>query len=177
MMDKKFKRKIKMEMEHFEQDNRLKIKNQIFVDEITLNQYVKWGALAKIIFVDCHFEELDLLGKIINSCDFKNCIINNVSFRKCQFSSSRFESCQIKNSDFTRAEFDYCTFTKSQFVKSDLRGSCLMDCEFIEPKFIKSRLNPIILMDIKLLKSNKWNNIKSSFDFKKILKNLGCIEE
>lgn len=97
MMHKKFKRKIKMEMEHFEQDNRLKIRNQTFFDEIALNPYLKWGALSKIIFVDCHFEELDLLGKVINSCDFTNCRVTNVSFRKCQFADCRFENCQMKD--------------------------------------------------------------------------------
>ena len=159
-----------------EQDNRLKITNQTFFDEIALNQYVKWGALSRIIFVDCQFDELDLLGKVINSCDFKNCRVTNVSFRKCHFANSRFENCQIKDSDFTRAEFDYCSFRNCEFVKSNLRGSCLTDCEFIEPKFVKSMLNPIILRDIKLSKSNKWNEIKSSFNFEKILENLEFID-
>ena len=58
-----------MEMEHFEQDNRLKIRNHTFFDEIALDSYVKWGALSRIIFVDCHFDELDLLGKVINPCE------------------------------------------------------------------------------------------------------------
>ena len=86
-----------MEIEHLEHDNRLKIRNQTFFDEISLNQYVKWGALYKIIFLDCHFDELDLLGKVINSCDFKNCRVTNLIFRKCQFADCRFENCQLKN--------------------------------------------------------------------------------
>lgn len=51
-----------------------------------------------------------------------------------------------------------------------------MDCEFIEPKFVKSILDSIILMDIKLSKSNKCNDIKRSFNFKKILENLEFID-
>jgi len=44
------------------ENNRLTIRNQTFSNEIHLNQYVKWGALGGIIFLDCNFEELDLLG-------------------------------------------------------------------------------------------------------------------
>ena len=72
-------------LKSFEKDSRLKINNQTFFDEIDLDQYIAYNALARIIFVDCHFEELDLLGKVFGSCDFKNCTFNNVSFRKCQF--------------------------------------------------------------------------------------------
>ena len=166
-----------MKMEDFKQDNRLKIKNQIFLDEIALNQYVKWGALAKIIFIDCRFEELDLLGKVINSCDFKNCIINNVSFRKCQFSSSRFESCQIKNSDFTRAEFFDGSFKNCNFREVDFAASNFWKFEFIETKFENSRLDLISAQDIKCWKSNELIEIKMSSNFKEILKNLECVEE
>ena len=72
-------------LKSFEKDSRLKINTQIFLDEIYLDQYVAYNALARIIFVDCHFEELDLLGKVFGSCYFKNCTFNNVSFRKFNF--------------------------------------------------------------------------------------------
>lgn len=64
-------------IENFEEESRLKICEQSFLDEITLEQYVKWGALSIIIFIDCRFEEIDFLGKVINSCDFKNCKFQN----------------------------------------------------------------------------------------------------
>ena len=176
MMHKKFKRKINMEIEHFEQDNRLKIRNQTFFDEISLNQYVKWGALSKIIFLDCHFDELDLLGKVINFCDFKNCRVTNLSFRKCQFADCRFENCQIKNSDFTRAEFDDCSFRNCEFIKSDLAASTFWDCQLIKIKFKNSRLDRIVARNIKCWKSNEPIEIKMSSNFKEILDNLEFID-
>ncbi len=64
-----------------ESENRLKISNQIFSNEIDLDQYIEWNALAGIIFVNCRFEELDLLGKVFGSCDFKDYKFNHVNFR------------------------------------------------------------------------------------------------
>ena len=95
----------KNRIENFEEEIRLKIRNQTFTNEIDLDQYIEWNALARIIFVNCRFEELDLLGKVFGSCDFKDCKFNHLSFRKCQFSNCKFENCQIVNSDLTRAEF------------------------------------------------------------------------
>ena len=164
-------------LKSFEKDSRLKINNQTFFDEIDLDHYVAYNALARIIFVDCHFEELDLLGKVFGSCDFKNCTFNNVSFRKCQFSSSRFESCQIRNSDFTRAEFFDGSFKNCNFREVDFAASDFWKFEFIETKFENSRLDLISAQDIKCWKSNELIEIKMSSNFKEILKNLECVEE
>lgn len=76
-----------------ESENRLKMDNQTFSNEIDLD------ALSLIDFVDGRFEDLDLLGKVFRSCTFKNCKFNNLSFRKCQFSNCNFENCQIVKSD------------------------------------------------------------------------------
>ena len=123
--------KTKNRIEDFEEESPLKIRNQSFSDELSLDQYVEWNALARILFLDCRFEELDLLGKVFGSCDFKNCKFNNLSFRKCQFSNCRFENCQIVGSDLTRAEFNDCIFR---------------NCELTETKFENSGLDPILLI-------------------------------
>lgn len=168
-----------MKTENFEQNNNdwLKIKNQTFFDEIALNQYVKFNALSRIIFLDCHFDELDLLGKVINYCDFKNCRFTNLSFRKCQFGACRFENCQIKNSDFTRAEFNDCSFINCEFIKSDLAASNFWNCQIMKTKFKNSRLDHIVARNMKCWKSNELIEIKISSNFKEILKNLECVEE
>ena len=71
-----------MENKNREEEIRLRIRKQTFTNEIDLDQYIEWNALAGIIFVNCTFEELDLLGKVFGSCDFKDCKFNNLSFRK-----------------------------------------------------------------------------------------------
>lgn len=148
-------------LKSFEKDSRLKINNQTFVDKIDLYHYLDYNALARIIFVDCHFEELDLLGKVFGSCNFKNCTFNNVSFRKCQFLSFRFESCQIRNSDFTRAEFFDVSFKNFNFQEVDFAASDFWRFEFIQTKFENSRLDLISARDIKCWKSNEPIEISS----------------
>jgi len=101
---------IKNRIENFEEESRLKICNQTFTNKIDLDRYIEWNALARIIFIDCRFEGLELLGKVFGSCDFKDCKFNNFSFRKCQFSNCHIQNCQIINSNLTRANFDNCSF-------------------------------------------------------------------
>lgn len=162
----------KNRIENFEEKIRLKIRNQTFTNEIDLAQYIEWNALAEIIFVNCSFEELDLLGKVFGSCDFKDCKFNNLSFRKCQFSNCKFENCQIVNSDLTRAEFDDSSFRNSQFLKSNLSASDFRRCELIETTFKNSNLDLILARYIKCWKLNQLIKIKKSSRFGNILKDI-----
>jgi uncharacterized protein YjbI with pentapeptide repeats len=167
--------KNKNRIENFEEESRLKICNQTFTDEIDLDQYIEWNALARIIFVDCKFEELNLLGKVFGSCDFKNCKINHVCFRKCQFSNCKFEHCQIICSDLTRAELHDSIFRNSQFLKSDLAASNFWNCEFNEIKFKNSNLDFIVARELKCWKLNQLTEIQESSNFATILKDMDII--
>jgi uncharacterized protein YjbI with pentapeptide repeats len=160
----------KNRIENFEGESRFKIRDQTFTNEIDLDQYIEWNALAGIIFVKCRFEELDLLGKVFGSCDFKDCNFNHLSFRKCQFWNCKFENCQIVNSNLTRAEFNDSSFRNSQFRKSDFWG-----CEFIETTFKNSNLDRIVARDIKCWESNQLTEIKKSSNFANILKDMNII--
>jgi uncharacterized protein YjbI with pentapeptide repeats len=162
----------KNSIENFEEESRFKIRNQTFTNEIDLDQYIEWNALAGIIFVNWRFEELELLGKVFGSCDFKDCKFNHLSFRKCQFSNCKFENCQIVNSDITRAEFDDSSFRNSQFIKSDLAASDFRRCEFIETIFKNSNLDRIVARDIKCWKLNQLIKIQKSSSFTNILKDI-----
>ena len=142
-----------------------------------MDQYIEWNALAGIIFGNCRFEELDLLGKVFGSCDFKDCKFNHLSFRKCQFSNCRFQNCQIINSDLTRAKFHDCSFRNSQFLKSDLVASNFWTCEFSETIFKNSNLDLIVGRDLKFYKSNSNEGIevKSQSNFANIWKDMDGI--
>ena len=166
---------IKNRIEDFEEESRLKIRNQTFTNDIDLDQYIEWNALARIIFADCTFQELDLLGKVFGSCDFKDCKFTNLSFRKCQIVNCKFENCQIVNSDLSRAEFHNSSFRNSQFLKSDLAASNFWNCEFSETTFKNSNLDLIIARDLKCWKSNQLTEIKKSSNFANILKYMNSI--
>lgn len=157
----------KNSIENFEEENRLTIRNQTFKNKIDQNQYIECDALARIIFVNCRFEELDLPGKVFGSCDFKHCKFNHLNFRKCHFSNCKFENCQIVNSAITRAEFYSISFKNSQFIKSDFDR-----CEFIETTFKNSNLDFILAQDIKCWKLNQLIKIKNFSSFANILKDI-----
>jgi uncharacterized protein YjbI with pentapeptide repeats len=144
----------------------LKIRNKTFLNETALNQYVKWNALSLINFVDCRFEEIDFLGRVINVCKFKNSEFNDFRFRKCEFEKCTFENCRIVKSDLTRADFRDCNFINCEFLQSDLAGSDFWNCEFSETTFKHSNLNFITVENVKVWKSKEWVEIKdfSNFD-------------
>lgn len=113
-----------------------KTSNQQFLNETALNQYIKRDALALINFVDCRFEEIDFLRRIINFCNFKNSKFNDLSFRKLAFGKSRLENCQIVNMVLTRAEFH-----SYKFINCDLSLSDFWEYEFVETTLKNSNLN------------------------------------
>ena len=165
----------KHRMEHLEEESRFQIRNQTFSKEIDLDPYIKFNALGRIIFLDCRFEELDLLGKVFGSCGFQNCQFQKLNFRKCQFSNCRFQNCQIINSNLTRAEFHDCSFRNCEFLQSDLTASEFWNCELRETTFQKSHLDLIGVQDLKCWKSNELTEIPESSNFANILKDMNWI--
>lgn len=158
-----------------ESENRFKISNQTFSNEIDLDQYIESNALSRMIFVNCKFECLDLLGKVFGSCSFENCKFFNLSFRKCQFSNCDFQKCHIVQSDLSRAEFNDSVFRNCQFLQSDLAASDFRRCQLIETKFKNSNLDLIIARSIQVYNSKQSIEIEKSTNFKKTLKDMNLI--
>ncbi len=156
-------------------ENRLKIRNQTFSNEVDLDTYVEWDALSEIIWVDCRFEDLDLLGTIFGSCNFQNCKFNNLSLRKCQFSNCIFQNCQIVKCDLSRAEFNDSNFKNCEFFKSDLYASDFRRCKLFQIKFKNSNLNLILARSVKVWKSKQWIEIEKSSNLEKILKDMNLL--
>ena len=152
-------------IENFEEKIRFEIHNQKFLNKTALKSYMEWDALALKNFVDCRFEKIELLGKPINFCKFKNSEFNHFSFRKCQFGKCTFENCQIVKSNITRAEFRNCNFINCEFLESDLGASDFWNCNFSETRFKDSNLKFIIIEDVKVWESGEWIQIKDFSNF------------
>ena len=133
-----------------------------------MDQYIEWNALSEIIWVDCRFESLDLLGKVFGSCNFENCKFNNLSLRKCQFSNCNLKNCQIVKSDLSRAEFNDSSFRNCEFLGVDLAASDFRRCELFETIFKNSNLDLIIARSVKVWKSKEWIQIKDFSSFEKL---------
>ena len=108
-------------------ESRLLIQNQYFLNETSLAQYIQWNALARVSFVNCNFEKVHLLGKVFGSCSFQNCRFNQLDTRKAKFSRCHFEDYKITNSDMTRAEFYNTNFKTCEFLSVNL-GANNFDC-------------------------------------------------
>lgn len=145
------------------------VSNQIFNSKIDLNPYIQYDALARIIFVNCEFNELNLLGKVFGSCEFINCKFSELSFRKCEIYNCKFENCKFENCDMTRTNFNYSKLTNSKIIQSDLRASYFFDCEFNKIIFKNNNLDNIIGRNIKFWKLNELIEIKESSNFEKTL--------
>src|SRR5210317_267304 len=88
-------------------ESRLLIQNQYFLNENSLIQYIEWDALARISFVNCNFEKVHLLGKVFGSCSFQNCTFNHFNARKGKFSSCHFDSCKLETTRFFKSNLNF----------------------------------------------------------------------
>lgn len=133
------------------------VKNCHFINKTSLAKYLlPVEALAKIVFVDCIFDNVDLFAYVFTLCSFKNCRINNLITRKGEFHSCHFENCKITNSNMTRVDFNDINFTNCYFLNVDFGASIFRNCKFKTTHFSKSNLNYISTKNAKLWKSNQW---------------------
>ena len=101
-------------------ESRLLIQNQYFLNENSLAQYIEWDALARISFVNYNFQ---------------NCTFKHFNARKAKFSSCHFEDCKITDSNMTRAEFYDTHFKNCEFLGVDLAASDFDRCKFEGTRF------------------------------------------
>lgn len=151
-------------------ESRLLIQNQHFLNESSLAEYyIACEALARISFVNCNFEDVDMIGKVFGSCRFQNCTFNQFDARKAKFSNCNFEGCKITNSDMTRAEFYDTHFKNCDFLGVDLSASDFDNCKLETTRFFKSNLDFILVEDVKVWKSKGWVEVN---DFSILEKDL-----
>lgn len=158
-----------MNKNKLDDESRLIIRNQQFLNEYSLAQYVEWDALARISFVNCTFEKTHLFGKVFGSCNFQNCTFNYFNTGKAKFSTCYFEDCKITNSDMRRAEFYDTHFKNCEFLNVDLAASDFNSCKFTETKFFESNFYCILVKDVKVWESKEWFEIDDFSWFEKHL--------
>jgi len=150
-------------------ESRRLIQNQHFLYNNNLIQYIEWDALARIAFINCNFEKVDLLGNVFGTCSFQNCTFNYFNARKGIFSGCHLEDCKITNSDMTRAEFYDTHFKNCEFLGVDLAASDFDSCKLETTRFFKSNLNLIGVTNVKVWKSEEWVEIENLSSFQEHL--------
>ena len=170
-MENKFERLI----QNLDEEEILAIGNQVFLNEITLDQSLQCSMLGTLTFFEVDFKRIDFTGSTFVNCEFKNCRFNDVIFRKCEFWNLTFENCQIERSNLTKANFHKGTFQNCNFLNVNLRASDFSDFEFIETKFNNSDLDLIEARSIKVSRSNQSIEIEKSSNLEEILEDMNLI--
>ena len=95
-----------MNTNKLDNESRLLIQNQHFLNENSLAEYyIACEALARISFVNCHFE---------------GCKITNSDMTRAEFYDTHFKNCQFLGVDLAASDFDNCKLETTRFFKSNL---------------------------------------------------------
>ena len=138
-----------MTIENFEEDSRLKISNQTFLDEIIFDRKLHFTTLSNANFSNCDFENLE----------FTDCRFANTIFHKCEFWDCTFQNCQITICDLTKANLSTNVFRNCRFNKIDLSWGYLDNCEFPETKLSDINFTGTVIDTLKT-KNTTFLNLK-----------------
>ena len=86
-------------------ESRRLIQNQHFLNENNLIQYIEWNALARISFINCHFED---------------CKITNSDMTRAEFYDTHFKNCEFLGVDLATSDFDSYKLETTRFFKNNL---------------------------------------------------------
>lgn len=133
--------------------------------------------MSSIKFLNCEFKNVDFTDSCFVDCLFENCIFKNITFRKCQYWNRILKNTKISNSDLTRAEFDLSFFENFRFLKNNVSVVDFSECKFKRTTFSHSNLDLILVFDVQFWKSKEWIDVRNSFHFENILKDMDDTDE
>ncbi len=173
----------------------LEIFNQAFANEGIFAQNLSMSVFWDLKFLKINFKKVNFSGSYFTDCKFENCTFEETVMRKSEFTDCTFKSCNLINSSFSKVEFDNNLFIDCQFYRVDLGWSCWLDCIFRKTKFEQVdfegatlsnlKIKDLIILNLNFTEtfptkfyksnSNEFIEVKSQFDFEKILKDLNLI--
>ena len=161
----------------------LKIKNQIFLNEIIKDEQLIIPYFEKSNFTNINFINIRFESSFFNQCSFENCKFDNISLRNAQFESCNLINCNLINCNLRQVDFTRTTFDKCEFKKLE-NGSLLQgwfeSCHFIETNFNDFDAISLIqtaLVDSKFTKFQKSIEFKGEFFLLDILESKNGIQE
>lgn len=144
-----------------DKDFRIVIQKKRFLDQNSLSIAVDSPpySFAEILFLDCHFDKVDVSDAVFSCCSFHNCLFEGFQSRKGTFSGCYFEDSRIIDSEMRRVDFYDNHFMNCTFVNVDLSLSDIFSCTFKGTTFLKSNLQLISVDNVKVWESNEWVKI------------------
>jgi len=128
----------------------LNISDQSFSKENIFEEFIDSSFFHQVSFINCSFEECELLGVNFNFCVFEDCTFNHTIIRKSEFTDCAFKNCQFLESQLTpKTNFFRTLFINSQFSSVDFSFAFLSECEFIEISLTKIKFKGTSVVDPK----------------------------
>jgi uncharacterized protein YjbI with pentapeptide repeats len=102
--------------------------------------------------MDCHFEECNFSGTLLDNSSLKNvafkkCKVMGINFGKCSdfLFSVAFEECMLDFSSFfqkkmKKTHFKDCSMKEVTFAEVDLSEAIFEKCDLLNASFVKTNL-------------------------------------
>lgn len=129
-----------------DKDFRIVIQDQHILsrDSLSIAAQSSTESFSGILFIDCHFDKVDVSYAVFVSCRFQNCVFQGCDLWKCTISSCRFDDSKIIDSDMSKLDCDDTQYKNCEFINVKLVFSFLSKCKVNGTRFLKSNLNTII---------------------------------
>lgn len=138
----------------------LDISNQRFSEDNIFEEYIDCSFFHQLNFINCSFEECELLRVNFDFCVFEGCTFKYTLIQNSEFTDCIFKNCQFIESEFTpKINFFRTLFSNSQFSSVDFSFTLLYECEFIEINLIKTKFKGTFVVDSKTEKIT-FNDLK-----------------
>lgn len=145
-------------------------------------------AVSDVLIRNLHVTEEDLSHMRFSAVIFENCIFQDCSFEKGEFTDVAFRACDISNCNFedsyiNRAEFSSSKGMGTKFCGNTMLHTVIKDCNFNYANFDSSRLEHIRVTDSQVrggsltqcrCKAFEWNrtNLENASFFKTMMKGM-----
>ncbi|MBE7719993.1 pentapeptide repeat-containing protein [Lacrimispora indolis] len=145
-------------------------------------------AVTDVLIRNLHIAEEDLSRMRFSAVIFENCIFQDCTFEKGEFTDVVFRACDISNCNFEDSYFNRTEFLSSKglgvkFCGNTMLHTVILDCNFNYGNFDSSRLEHIRFSDTQIrggfltqcrCKAVEWNraNLENASFFKTVMRGM-----
>jgi uncharacterized protein YjbI with pentapeptide repeats len=152
----------------FQNDSGLEIRNRTFSNEIIFDDRISRAILDRVNLSNCKFESVDLINNSFLDCTFENCEILGSEVTKVDFDETIFRNCQFQRANFGWSQFADCELLEIILDDINFEGTIISDLKTKNTTSLNLYFNERFPMNF--WKSNRQIEITNSLSFEKFLK-------
>jgi uncharacterized protein YjbI with pentapeptide repeats len=123
-----------------ERSNDFKMSDIIMIDEKLINMDFTGVYICGSIFIDCIFEDLNLIEGSFSGSIFINCIFKSCKIVDRSWWQSKMQYCQFDTCNFTKTDISDSEISNVLIKNSILIAAGVIDCELKNVTFEKNKL-------------------------------------